>query len=315
MTRAVSNESSPEAKSAVSGPAHIPSHEGEKGAAGDAAALAVSYFPGCSGHGTGLEYDLSSRSVCAALDIELREIEDWNCCGASSAHATDEELAVALGARNLGLAEAQGLAQVVTPCAACYSRLKHSQVHLEAHGTPLGLDEVKGTTQVVHLLELLAEPARLERLEELRFTELGKLAVVTYYGCLITRPPGVTGAKDPENPTSMDRILEQIGVQVKRWPYKTRCCGTSLAMTRSDLVEELCTLLADMAVRASADAIVTACPLCFVNLDTRQRAERQVPIFYFTELMALFMDLDGARKTLRMHHVSPVALLRSKGVM
>lgn len=275
----------------------------------------VSYFPGCSGHGTGAEYDRSARKVCNALGIDLVEIEDWNCCGATSAHALDDELAVALGARNLGLAEETGIDRFVTPCAACFSRLKHSQVHLEEHGTPLGLPEVEGRTDVLHLLELLAASDPLGRLEELRSTGLEKLELVTYYGCLITRPPEITGAKDPENPTTMDRILEQMGATVKPWPYKTRCCGTSLAMTRSDLVEELCTDLAQMASRAGAEAIVTACPLCFVNLDTRQQTERKIPIFYFTELMALFMDLEGAKKTLKMHQVSPVALLESKGVV
>jgi len=275
----------------------------------------LSYFPGCSGHGTGIEYDRSARQVCTALGLELEEIQDSNCCGATSAHALDDELAVALGARNLGLAEAMGAERFVTPCAACFSRMKHSQVHLSKHGTPLGLPEVQGRTEVVHLLELLSEGTRLDRLEEQRFTGLDKLEVVCYYGCLITRPPEITGARDPENPKSMDRILERMGATVKPWPYKTRCCGTSLAMTRSDLVEELCTELSEMASRAGAEAIVTACPLCFVNLDTRQQGEQRVPIFYFTELMALYMDLDGAHKTLRMHQVSPVALLESKGVV
>ena len=116
--------------------------------------LPVSYFPGCSGHGTGTEYDRSARQVCQALGLELLELEDWNCCGATSAHATDAQLAVALGARNLGLAEALEPDAVVTPCAACFSRLKHAQHHLLEHGTPLGLPEVKGRVQVLHLLDL-----------------------------------------------------------------------------------------------------------------------------------------------------------------
>jgi heterodisulfide reductase subunit B len=313
MSRTASNESTPDARQGRSD--FDPSRAWDEGGAEDVPTLDVSYFPGCSGHSTGREYEQSARIVCAALEIQLHEIEDWSCCGATSAHATDEELAVALGARNLCLAEAQGLAHVVTPCAACFSRLKHAQAHIEEHGSPLGLPDVTGSARVVHLLDLLADPGRLLMLERLRSTDLGALAVVPYYGCLITRPPAITGSGSPENPTSMDLILERIGVQVKRWPYKTRCCGSSLAMTRSDLVEKLCTTLVSMAVRAGAEAIVAACPLCFVNLDTRQRGERAVPIFYFTELMALSMGLDGARKTLRMHHVSPVAVLESKGVM
>lgn len=274
----------------------------------------VSYYPGCSGHGTGVEYDASTRMVCAELGIELHEIEDWNCCGATSAHALDNDLSLALGARNLALAEASGLDQMMVPCAACFNRLRHAAVHIEEHGTPLGLPSVEGRTEVVHLLDILATEERLEALEARKFNELHKLKVVPYYGCLITRPPEVTGAVDPENPTSMDRLLERMAVEVLTWPYKTRCCGTSLAMTRTDLVEKFSTELVRMAQRAGADAIVTACPLCFVNLDTRQQTKEPLPIFYITEVMALYMDAEGARSLFRRHQVSPTPLLRSKGM-
>ncbi len=115
----------------------------------------VSYYPGCSGHGTGVEYDISARSVCEVLGIDLQEINDWNCCGATSAHATDPNLAIALCARNLALAEEVGLDRLVTPCAACFSRLRHAAVHIGKHGTPMGMPEVKGRSEVVHLLDLL----------------------------------------------------------------------------------------------------------------------------------------------------------------
>jgi heterodisulfide reductase subunit B len=253
--------------------------------------------------------------VCDALGIELREIDDWNCCGATSAHAIDEELAKALGVRNLIQAEKVGLSKIVVPCAACFNRLRHASVRLDAEGPPQGFDGFESSAEVIHLLELLSSEARLEQLEARRFNELHQLKVVCYYGCLIVRPPEVTGAKDPENPTSMDTIMARMGISVVSWPYKTRCCGSSMSMTRTETAERLCTELADMAVRAGADAIVTACPLCFVNLDTRQRRSAPLPIFYFTELMAIFMDLAGAKAMVRRHQVSPVPLLREKGIM
>jgi heterodisulfide reductase subunit B len=276
---------------------------------------AVSFYPGCSSHSTGIEYDVSARSVCGALDIELQEIEDWNCCGATSAHALDEELSLALGARNLSIAESAGPEEVVTPCAACFSRLRYAAAHIREHGTPIGLPDVKGTARVVHLLDLLATPERLDALERKAFNELGGLSAVCYYGCLTVRPPDITRHPDPENPKSMDRLLERMGVEVRSWPYKTRCCGTSLAMTRTDIVVKLCDDIVGMARRAGADAIVTACPLCFVNIDTRQSEDEPLPVLYFTELMALYMDLDGWQRTLRRHKVSPMRLLRSKGVL
>lgn len=274
----------------------------------------VSYFPGCSGHGTGVEYDTTTRAVCKALGIELREIDDWNCCGATSAHALDNDLSMALGARNLALAEASGQEQLMVPCAACFNRLRHAAVHVEEQGTPLGLPSVQGSAEVVHLLDLFDREERIEALQARKFNDLGKLKVVPYYGCLITRPPEVTGAVDPENPTSMDRLLERMDVEVATWPYKTRCCGTSLSMTRSDLVEQLSSELVRMAQRAGAEAIVTACPLCFVNLDTRQQVAKPLPVLYITEVMALYMDLDGTRSLLKRHQVTPIPLLRSKGM-
>ena len=280
----------------------------------EATTLSLSYYPGCCKHGTGIEYDESTRSVCRALGIDLREVEDWNCCGATSAHALDPDLAVALGARNLALVERDGLGKVVVPCAACFSRLRHAAAHVADHGTPIGLPEVHGTAAILHLLDLLATPERLAEIASLVRTDLSALRAVPYYGCLIVRPPSVTGCSEPENPSSMDRLLAAAGVEVRSWPYKTRCCGTSLAMTRTEVVEALCTELAAMARRAGAEVLVVACPLCFVNLDSRQRSEAQMPVLYFTELLALAMGLEGSRATLWRHGVSPKRLLAAKGI-
>lgn len=282
----------------------------------DAAKKRVSYFPGCSCHGTGIEYDLSSRDVCAALGVELAELEDWNCCGTSSAHAVEARLSIALCARNFRLARDQGQETVVTPCAACFSRLKHAAVHIRDHGAPEGMPDLVEAPEVLHLLDVLTLPEVLEAMESWPGRRpLSGLKAVCYYGCLTVRPPGVTGAPCPENPTTMDRLLTLMGAEVLAWPSKTECCGSSLSLTRSDLVVSAVTGIAEMAARAGAEVMVTACPLCFVNVDTRQAGPRPVPVMYFTELMAFYLGLPAARRTLWRHQVSPTSALRARGVV
>jgi len=170
--------------------------------------------------------------------------------------------------------------------------------------------------EVLHLLDVLATPETLDALEVWPgAASLGGLRAVCYYGCLTVRPPRLTGADSPENPTSMDRLLGAMGVDVCQWPSKTECCGSSLSLTRTELVVDATTEIADTAKRAGAEVMVTACPLCFVNLDMRQSAGVPVPVMYFTELMALYMGLPGAHRTLRHHQVSPVGPLRARGVV
>ncbi|MDI7268070.1 MAG: CoB--CoM heterodisulfide reductase iron-sulfur subunit B family protein [Myxococcota bacterium] len=278
---------------------------------------AVSYYPGCSADGTGVEYDLSARAVCEALGIELRELHDWTCCGASSAHALDDFVGLALPARNLSLAESAGL-DLVVPCAACFNRLRGAAHRMAGDGgtIPAGVTPYAGRVAVRHLLEFLAAGAPLEALRSAAKRGLGGLPVVPYYGCLTVRPAEVTGAPDAEDPTDLDRILGALGADVRRWPYKTRCCGAALTLPRSDVVADLCGEIVSMARRAGAEAIVVACPLCFMNLDRQPRAagEAPVPVFYFTELAGLAMDLPAARKWLPKHLVDPRPVLAGRGI-
>ena len=276
---------------------------------------AVSFFPGCSAHGTGVEYAASARSVCAALGIDLLEIPDWSCCGSTSAHALDHDLGLALAARNLAIAEKAGLEELVTPCPACFARLRGAAAQIASDGPPTSSPEVRGTVRVAHLLDLIAAPPRLAALETRVGVDLGSLRVVPYYGCLAVRPPALTGCSDPENPTTMDTILGRVGADVASWPWKTRCCGSSLALTRTEIVTELTTEIVAMARRAGADIIVTACPLCFVNLDTRQSAKPRLPVMYFTELLAIAMGLEGSRRSMKRHLISPERVLADRGLL
>jgi len=280
--------------------------------------MKVSYYPGCALHGTALEYDESIQALSGMLGVELCELPDWNCCGASSAHVTDESLAHGLAARNLAIAEKQGM-DLVIPCAACYGRVKAAEKEmLSGHGAPAPHRNFR----VLNLLEFIVTSGLSEKIRALLKRPLKGLKVVCYYGCLLVRPPKVTGARNFENPEEMDRLMSLLGAETIPWSYKTDCCGGSLVITRTDIVRRLTRKLFDKALQAGAEAIVVACPLCQSNLDSRQEEisleageKYDLPVLYFTELIGLAMGHRDAGKWFKRHFVSPAKLLAAKGLI
>jgi heterodisulfide reductase subunit B len=264
----------------------------------------LSYYPGCSLEGTARTYDRTVRAVLGAVGVQLEELEDWVCCGASSAHRADPDLAVELPAHNLVLAERRGQ-DVVVPCAACYNRLKTAEAEADS----------PATVAVVSLLELLGTEDTRRALRRHIHTDLQGLPVVPYYGCLLTRPQAATGAPNAFNPTTMDDLLFGLGAEVRRWSHKTTCCGASFALPEPDIVATLCGQLRDAAAEAGARALVTACPMCQSNLDTRQNGEPRLPVFFITELVALAMDLDIKERCWRDHWIDPRPLLTEYGLV
>jgi heterodisulfide reductase subunit B len=281
----------------------------------------VSYYPGCSLHSTGLEYNESTQEVCRILDIELDELSDWNCCGAGSAHCTDEVLSIELPVRNLVKAEEAGL-DLVIPCAACFNRFKVAEKHIREGKEPVIDTPYLGNVPVKHLLDFLSEEENLKLIKEKIEKPLNGLKIACYYGCLITRPPKITDAKNHENPQVMDGLLSLLGAETSPWSYKTDCCGGSLMLSRPDIVAQLSGKLIQMAEEAGANCIATACPLCQANLDTKQAViskdlDREIhfPTFYFTELLGLALGYEKADKWFRRHVVDPRDLLKSKGLL
>jgi heterodisulfide reductase subunit B len=281
----------------------------------------VSYYPGCSLHGMAAEYDESIRSVCETLDVDVRELEDWNCCGASSAHFFDDELAVQLSARNMSIAEREGR-DLLVPCSACFQRLKHADKQLKQDAARWTDEPYEGRVTIYHVNDFFARGDFLAVVKQKVTKPLNGLAAVPYYGCLSQRPPRITDAESPENPLAMDELMRAIGMDVRKWSYKTDCCGASLALARTDLVRKLSGDLLAAAKEAGAECLVTDCPLCQSNLDTRQseieaeRGERfGLPVFYVTELMALAFGDDRAARWCKKHLVNPRPLLESKGLL
>ena len=283
--------------------------------------MEVSYYPGCSLHGMAAEYDESIRAVCETLGVALGELPDWNCCGASSAHFVDDDLAVRLPARNMVIAERAGR-ELLVPCSACFQRLKHADRELREDAARWGAGTYEGKAAVYHVNEFFDRPELLDAVKRNVKRPLTGLAGVAYYGCLSQRPPKVTGAESPENPTSMDHLLEAVGMEVRPWSYKTDCCGASLTLTRTDVIHKLSGDLFEAAREAGAECMVTACPMCQSNLDTRQaeiEADRgtryNLPVFYLTELMALAFGSRQAAGWWKKHFVDPTPLLGSKGLL
>lgn len=277
------------------------------------------YYPGCSQHSTGLEYGLSTEAVFEHLGLRLHEIPDWNCCGASSAHALNPKLALALPARNLAIAQESGK-DLIIPCAACYSRVKAADYALR-HDAQARADiqsavgfEYTGQTAVRPVLAVLYEDVGTEAIAHRARRPLSGLKLVTYYGCLLVRPPRVAQFDDPENPQVMGALLRAAGAEVLPWSYATDCCGAGLSLSRSDVVCRLVGRLAERAREAGADALATACPLCQVNLEMRQSGKQRLPSFYFTELLGLAFDLPQARRWWPKHLIDPRPLLTSLGL-
>ncbi|RJX19331.1 MAG: heterodisulfide reductase subunit B [Ammonifex sp.] len=283
--------------------------------------MKIGYYPGCSLQSSAKEYDRATRLVARHLGIQLHDINDWNCCGATAAHSMDHFLAAALPARNLIIAEEMGL-DVTVPCAACYQRLRLAhRVLAENEETARDISQLigrpyKGKVRIYSLIETIAGIG-LEQLAAQVVRPLKELRVACYYGCLLVRPPG-TGCDDPENPRLMDELLEAAKAETLDWGYKNECCGASLVFSERRLALHLIRNILRNAVDAGATSIACACPLCQSNLDTRQGQVNKefgtsfaMPIFYFPQLLGLAMGLNPQDLGLGMHFVDPQRAIKA----
>ena len=284
----------------------------------------VAYYPGCSLESTSTEFNESAKSVCAALDLNLFEPKGWVCCGATAAHRSDPETGLRLPLENLALIERSGFSEVTMPCAACFNRHKAAQYEIRHDESRWqAMDEVldyhyQDSVKVNTLIETILQHVGEEKIAEKVQKPLENLKVVCYYGCLLTRPPQVTEAENPENPTDMDELVAALGAEVLDWSYKTCCCGAAHSLTRPDIVVKLSGNLVTHARQAGADVIAVACPLCHINLDARQfqmDVEEPMPIMFFTQLMSLALGLPEKEAVLHKNMVDPRPLLREKGII
>ena len=286
--------------------------------------MRYTFYPGCSLDATAKDFNISTMAMAAKLGLELPELEDWICCGSTAAHSSDPLLADALPAKNLRAAQGQ---TVAVACASCYSRLRMANHHIASDAAVrarvaevVGAD-YDGLTPVRHLLDILGRDVRQDVAAAITRPLTG-LKVACYYGCLLTRPPEVTQFDDVENPTLMDQLLEIAGATPVDWPHKTECCGASFSIHDSSIVVDLTSRILSMAQAAGVDCVATACPLCQLNLDMRQKdvetkygRRYNLPVFYFTQLLGLAMGCSASEVSLDSLVVDPRELLRSKGLL
>jgi heterodisulfide reductase subunit B len=251
---------------------------------------------------------MSTRAVCEALGIELVELEDWNCCGATAAYAVDRLLSLALPARNLAIAERENL-DILTPCSACFhflaranEMLKDNPNLMEKINKILGIVglEYKGETKVRFSLDVIVNDYGLENVKKKVVRPLTGLKVAPYYGCLFLKPPNICKFDTQENPQTLNRLVTALGAESVPWrEYKTRCCGGALQMVKEDAMLEMTKGILLKAQELDADCIITACGFCHLNLDMKQAninskydLEIKIPILYFTQFLGLALGIS-----------------------
>ncbi len=275
----------------------------------------IGYYPGCALHGSSNDYEQSLRACLGALDVQLQEVKDWICCGATAAHSLNHKLSLALPARNLALAERDGFQQLFAPCPLCSMQLLKVQKAVKENGIREELSQiieadVRGDGQVLNLIQLF-ERVGLDRLKAAVKEPLKSITAACYYGCLLTRPPDVVHFDDFEQPRSMEAVLAVLGAKTVDWSYKTECCGAGMTMASEDTVLELAHKILSNAVEHGANCLVVACPMCHVNLDMKQAAvERRygkkldMVIYYLSDLAGLALGLSGEQLGVNRHFVT-----------
>ncbi|MCL2529123.1 MAG: CoB--CoM heterodisulfide reductase iron-sulfur subunit B family protein [Coriobacteriia bacterium] len=284
------------------------------------------YFPGCASCSTGLSYEMSTQYLSKQIGLTLKEIPDWNCCGASAAHLINHDLGLALPARSLAITEEKlpGL-DVVATCAACFARLKTTQHYVNqspknrSHIEGLIEREYRGEANVYGLVQVLHQNEDLKEalVANLKKT-LGGLKVACYYGCMLVRPIEVVQFDDEENPQSMDDLMRLAGAEPVDWAFKTECCGASLQVTCPVTGKVMVEKILHNAQENGAEVIVTACPLCQLNLDMREKEVNRMagtsydlPVYYFTELLSMCLGASPKQLGIDKHYHPAVVCAES----
>jgi heterodisulfide reductase subunit B len=267
--------------------------------------MPYTYYPGCSLESTSRAYDESLRKVFEILKLELKELPDWNCCGATMYMSVDENLACSISARNLALAE-QLKHDVVAPCSSCFTIL--SKTHRTMRDSPEVRRQVDdalkpfGLTynlslRIRHPLDVLINDVGIETLRKETKRDLAELRIAEYYGCQMVRPD--RGFDDREYPTTMDHLFEALGAVNVYFPMKVRCCGGMLMTTYPEVALKLVKEILESAQENGAECIVTTCPLCQINLEAYQSkvnsrfgTKFKLPVLFFTQLLGLALGAE-----------------------
>ncbi|MGL6226340.1 MAG: CoB--CoM heterodisulfide reductase iron-sulfur subunit B family protein [Thermoguttaceae bacterium] len=273
------------------------------------------YYPGCALHGSSCDYETSVRAVLGKLGVTLTEMNDWICCGATAAHSVNQKLSTALPARNLAIAQRDGLQQVLAPCPLCSMELikvgnmLRESKELQQEMSDIVEQPVDGSTQILNLIQVFQEIG-YDQIANQIVKKLDDFRPACYYGCLLTRPPKDLQFDDCEQPSSMETLLAGLGAQPVEWNFKTECCGAGLTLADDSIVKELTHKILANAKKHGANCMVVACPMCHVNLDMKQKdiekeykEELGLFVYYLSDLIGIALGLSEKELALQQHFV------------
>ena len=273
----------------------------------------LSYFPGCSLATTAKENNASLKSFLRHFNIRINEIEDWNCCGSSSTHSVDANLALVLASRNLFLAPKNK--PLLIACPGCYLRLGSAKLELQN-------DNVKRTKierhfnakynqnlKLLHFFELLVNMGKAGLFDNLK-GRLNGLKIAPYYGCMLARPPKMN--KEKNHYGLIEKTMASLGGNPVRWGYAASCCGTFLSVSRPKIASKLVNRIMEGAIQSGADCIVTACAMCHLNLEIRCFPQNQIPVFHFSEILSLALEGKASKEWFKRHLIHPGPILEKR---
>lgn len=292
--------------------------------------MKLSYFPGCTLKNHAKNFEDSALCALKNLGVEVEELKRWNCCGTVFSLSTDDLIHHVAPVRNLIRTKELNSDKLMTLCAMCYNTLKRSNERMKNNPEDLGIindlmyrEDLKyqGDVQVLHLLELLKQEIKFETIAQKIKNPLNGLKIASYYGCYLVRPAEI-GFDDMENPTILDDLMQVLGAEPIDFPFKTECCGAYQTVDKSEIIADRTNQILSSAIEQGAEAVVVSCPLCAFNLDQRQKETIQqypdfksVPIFYFSQLMAIALGCPEESLRLDLHYTDPKPILNEKGLI
>ncbi len=274
----------------------------------------IYYYPGCSLMSSARELGDSLFQMARIHGAWLSQLQDWNCCGASPAHSVNQDYALMLAGRNLLLAERQGIDELHVICPSCFVRLRTAAKTFENEADKNEMIEsvlgkkYQGTVKLKFFLEMLANE-QLEMFKKAVINPLKGLKGVLYFGCLLTRPEWLTGFDVRPYEENLNDLVRALGIETVNWGYAKQWCGSHLAVTKPETVDDMVDRIRDQARRVGANCIIAFCPLCQVNLELRGKNVEPLPVFYASELIGMAANLPGHRDWLNKHLIDPIPLL------
>jgi heterodisulfide reductase subunit B2 len=278
--------------------------------------LKFSFFPGCSLKASGHENTMSLLKFCNKVNIELKELEDWNCCGSSSAHSIDKDIANNLPMRNISLIP-KGTPLLIA-CPSClirmksmYRKIKKSKILRQEYeiqwGKPFDDD-----IEIIHFFEIFNRIILEDYIDHPK-EKLKQLKIAPYYGCMLSMPPELRHEKNYFG--VMEQTLSKLGADMISFGYGTRCCGTYLSVAKPEIAQKVVNEIVSKAMEAGAQCLVTACSMCHLNLEIRCTLDDPIPTLHFSELLSMALGAEDQKKWFPRHIVDPVPMLKEAGLL